>query len=269
MSEPIDEATHARPELDLLSKQVAGMQRSWKRELPMLEALAAQGDVARNFLQDVVQDYYWRSVSYGEACWTLLQRGDGISFLPIMRSLYEASLALAFLRDRDEAERKREAQVAIAHELYHVLWQIQKEKRPDQEGKIASDVADNLRELGELIPEDVLTVAEKRSSCFSWTGLDASRLITLYDSQNPYLLYSNLSNLAHGHHKLIARHVMRWTPEKYEEQAAHARMRLKQVRRSMQDLLALRFSDPEIDELMPGDVMLVRMPHANIRTARP
>lgn len=269
MSQPLDEPILARPELDLLAKQVAGMQRAWERELPMLEALAAQGDTARNFLQDVVQDYYWRAVSYGDACSTLLARENGMSFLPIMRSLYEASLALAFLGDRDEKQRECEAQVAVAHELYHVLWQIQKEKRPDPDGKLAAAVTENLNELGALIPERVLAVAEKRSSSYSWTGLDASRLIALYDSQNPYLLYSNLSNLSHGHHKLIARHVIRWTPEKYEEQAAHARMRLRQVRRSMQDLLALRFSDPEIDEFVPGDAMVVRMPHANIRTARP
>jgi hypothetical protein len=220
-------------------------------------------------LQDVVQDYYWRSVSYGDACSTLLATENGMSFLPVMRSLYEASLALAFLGDRDEKDREREAQVAVAHELYHVLWQIQRERRADEDGTLAAAVAENLNELSDLIPRDVLGIAEKRSSAFSWTGLDTSRLISLYDSQNPYLLYSNLSNLSHGHHKLIARHVIRWTAEKYEEQAAHARMRLKRIRRSMQDILSLRFSDPEIDSFLQGDVMVVRMPHANIRTARP
>ena len=246
------------------------MQRAWEHELPTLQALAAQGGVSRQFLQDVVQEYYWRGVSYAAGCWMMLNEQLGIPFVPIMRSLYEAYLALAFLSDRSDADRVREAQIATAHQWFHVLWQIDEDRRDDPGGTIRAEVEDVLRELGASIPADVLDVARGRRSCFSWTGLNVADLVARYDPKNPYYaLYSGLSSLGHGHHRLIARHVMQWSSENFERQAAHARRRLRLVRRLMQDTLALRFSDATIDEYLEGDTMIVRLPHANIRAHRP
>ena len=257
------------PELDSLKRYIAGMSRAWEHDIKHLVQNAELGGADAQLLQDVVQDAHWRAMHYGEACAVLLGDQNGIAFLPVIRSLYETFLALSFLADRSEADRVREAKVAVVHPLFYTLWQIRTNRRLDDDGSIAAEVHANIDDFRSTVSDEVLAVAASRESKHSWTGMHASELIAKYDARSSKVFYSNLSNLGHGHNKLIARRVMRWKAETYVEQAAHTLLRMKQIRRLMQDLLFLRFSDPDIDEFGKGDTMLVRYPHATIRTVRP
>jgi hypothetical protein len=265
-----DEVRVSSPELDLLKRDVEGMIRAWEHEVPMIRAVIEQGGRPYELLFVLVHEYYDRAVSYSDAIWHVLRHAIGVAFFPLMRSLYEAHVALRFLAVRPDGERLREAQIATAHSWYHPRWQIRVGRKLDVDGAELLRIEENLARIGKEITPEIMALAKKRESCFSWTGKSMSELLKEFGLESDYYgTYSPLSNMTHGHHVLISAHVLGWTLEDYERGAATARSHLRAVRRLMQDIVYLRFSDPEIDSFSPGDSMEIRYPHLRARVDRP
>jgi hypothetical protein len=261
-----------RPELDRLHQYIEGIKRAWEHEVPTMEALAAQAGYPRIFLQEVVQEYFWRAVSHAEGIHTMLDRRLGIPAVPIIRSLYEAHLAFVYLHQRTPKDRAVEAQVAFAHHPYHVRYEIAKGIQVDEPGgRMLEEANEDIARCQLEMQPEAIVLAEKRQGSRSWTGQDVRPLVEKYAVVNDEYkdLYGMLSTLAHGHHALVSLHIMNWPPEEYERYARDTHVRLRDIRMRMQDILNLRFSDAAIDEFRQGETLLVHLPHASMRSARP
>jgi hypothetical protein len=264
----------ARPELDLLKTYIDGCLRAWAHEGPGLEELIAAEGNAREALVLLVQEYFLRAVSYGEAIWLLLDRHLAVAFFPLLRSLYESHVAMRYLSTLNEGEQLREAQIASVHHWYFQRYRVR--KRIGRPKELPTDKAELSRieeRIGVLLtqfPAATMSEAENRQKCYSWTGKNVSELLDTFGlASDNDKTYSPLSTLTHGHHILITEAVVRWTPEDYELRAKSCRSHLRAIRRLAQDILHRAFSDASIDSYTPGDVLELRYPHGWFKVPRP
>jgi len=268
------EHDHARPELDLLKAYIDGCLRAWAHEGPGLEALIAEEGNAHEDVVLLVQEYFLRAMTYADAIWLILGNNLAASFFPLLRSLYEAHVAMRYFAMLGEGDQLREAQVASVHHWFFQRYWVR--KRIGTRREIATDkaelsrVEERIAILSGEFPEAIMAEAERRQKCYSWTGKDMSAMLSKCGLPGDYFrMYSPLSTITHGHHILITGAVFDWTPEDYERRARSCRLRLRGIRRLAQDILHRPFSDEAIDSYTPGDVLELRYSHAWFKVPRP
>lgn len=222
----------------------------------------------------LVQEYFLRAVSYAEAISLLLGKHLGVAFFPLLRSLYEAHVAMRFVATLDGGDQLREARVASVHHWYFQRYRVRKrigtpKELPTDKAEL-SRIEDRIGVLVGQYPAPTMAEAEVRQKCYSWTGKTMPELLDTFGLASDYdKTYSPLSTLTHGHHILITGAVVDWTSEDYERRARSCRSHLRAIRRLTQDMLHRPFSDAAIDLYMPGDVLELRYPHGWFRVPRP
>lgn len=264
----------AGSEIARLGEYAAGFNRAWEHDAPHIEELLKDGGRPYELLVQLVQEYFLRAISYANGIVLVLEERLGIAFFPLLRSLYEVHLALLFLARKSEGEQLREAQVASIHRLFHLRARIHMRIREKRElatdGRERKEIEEQITALATEFPADILAEAEGRQTCYSWMGDDVYTLLDSFGlADDYYKTYSRLSAVTHGHHTLIAVNIVDWTPDVYERHAATSRSHLVKIRRLLQDILHLPFSDASIDSIASGDFLEVRYSHAWLKVMRP
>lgn len=233
------------PNIQALNREFWAMHETLTRNNAEYTRLEKAAPVGQRRLWQLTIDLFLRIKEYTGASMLLLSWDAVVPFFPVLRSMYESVTTLEYLSAHPTPE--LEAQVAYAHGYYSARWKWEQRGSPGAEKPRIDALKAAMDDLH--LEAAALLLAEKRQSCFDWTGKSRSDVVrSVTGSGDEYaLFYSPLAQVSHPH--TIVGGWMRETPrERIDMFARFPRVYLRAAWTLLLQRLPIPLTDTWLDD---------------------